>query len=112
MAHRAPPRAHRVLDALCPATASSAARPQRSRFAMTLQTKSYLDTRRAGPRPRTTATNPHTQLDQNAPPDLQERVFEIGRSLSGVAGGPSPGSGSRARAVHFPGCGPWAPGAL
>jgi len=69
---------------------------------MTLQTKSYLDTRRAGPRPRTTTTNPHTQLDQNAPPDLQERVFEIGRSLFGVAVRPSRVSVPGARAFHLP----------
>ena len=79
---------------------------------MTLQTKSYLDTRRAGPRPRTTPTNPHTQLDQNAPPDLQERVFEIGRSLSGVAVGPSLVSVPGARAFHLPGCGHAAQGAF
>jgi len=44
---------------------------------MTLHAKNYLDTCRAGQRLRTTPTNPHTQLDQNAPLDLQERVFEI-----------------------------------
>jgi phospholipase/carboxylesterase len=79
---------------------------------MTLQTKSYFDTPRAGPRPRTTPTNPHTQLDQNAPADLQERVFEIGRSLSGVAVGPSLVSVPGARAFHLPGCGHPAHGAF
>src|SRR2546428_11178804 len=79
---------------------------------MTPQTKSYLDTRRAGPRPRTTPTNPHTQLDQNAPPDLQERVFETGRSLSGVVVGPSLVSVPGARAFHLPGCGHAAQGAF
>jgi hypothetical protein len=36
---------------------------------------------RAGPRPRATPTNPHTQLDQNAPPALQQalaaRIFGL-----------------------------------
>lgn len=44
---------------------------------------------RAGPRPRTTPTNPHTQLDQNATPELQERLFERARSLQGVRIEPS-----------------------
>jgi phospholipase/carboxylesterase len=79
---------------------------------MTLHAKSYLGTRRAGPRPRTTPTNPHTQLDQNAPAVLQERVFEIGRSLSGVAVGPSLVSVPGARAFHLPGCGHAAHGAF
>lgn len=30
--------------------------------------------RRAGPKPRTTPTNPHTQLDQNAPPAMQAAI--------------------------------------
>jgi phospholipase/carboxylesterase len=88
------------------------ARPQRSAPAMPLHAKSYLDTRRAGPRPRTTPTNPHTQLDQNAPAALQERVFEIGRSLAGVAVGPSLVSVPGARAFHLPGCGHVAHGAF
>ncbi|MEN0067029.1 MAG: luciferase family protein [Myxococcota bacterium] len=29
---------------------------------------------RPGPRPKTTPTNPHTQLDQNAPHDLQQEM--------------------------------------
>jgi hypothetical protein len=40
----------------------------------------YLDTKRAGARPRTTATTPHTQLDQNAPAALQEQLFAPTRS--------------------------------
>lgn len=64
---------------------------------------SFLDTRRIGPRPRTTPTNPHTQLDQNAPSHLQERVFEMARSLAGVAVGPSTVSVPGARAFHLPG---------
>ncbi|MEO0606286.1 MAG: luciferase family protein [Myxococcota bacterium] len=37
---------------------------------------------RVGPRPRTTPTNPHTQLDQIAPEPLQQQVaeFMFGRS--------------------------------
>ena len=44
---------------------------------------------RPGPRPHSTATNPHVQLDQNAPPELQERLFERARELSGVRVEPS-----------------------
>jgi len=60
-----------------------------------------FDRRRTGPRPRTTPTNPHTQLDQNAPPELQERVFEFGRALPGVRVGPSGVSVPGARAFHL-----------
>lgn len=66
--------------------------------------ESYLARPRAGPRPRTTPTNPHTQLDQNAPADLQERIFELARSLSGVTTGPSAISVPGARAFCLPGC--------
>src|SRR5262245_11039206 len=65
---------------------------------------SYLDTRRAGPRPRTTPTNPHTQLDQNAPSELQERVYQLAAALSGVVVGPSHVSVPGARAFHMPDC--------
>ncbi len=65
---------------------------------------SFLDNRRAGPCPRTTPTNPHTQLDQNSPLDLQEKLFAIARSLPGVAVGPSAVSVPGARAFHLPGC--------
>jgi phospholipase/carboxylesterase len=65
---------------------------------------SYLDTARSGPRPRTTSTNPHTQLDQNAPVALQERLFSGARDLPGVAVGPSHVSVPGARAFHLPGC--------
>ena len=44
---------------------------------------------RPGPRPRTTPTNPHVQLDQNAPPELQERLFEKAKALPGVRVEPS-----------------------
>jgi hypothetical protein len=62
---------------------------------------SFLNTKRAGSRPRTTVTNPHTQLDQNAPKDLQEKVA-LGRALSGVAVGPSLFSERGTRAFHLP----------
>jgi hypothetical protein len=62
----------------------------------------FLETRRAGARPKTTATNPHTQLDQNAPPELQESIFEVGRGLPGVVVGRSKVSVPGARAFHLP----------
>lgn len=65
---------------------------------------SYLANRRAGARPRTTPTNPHTQLDQNAPHALQERVFVLAKSLAGVVIGPSAVSVPGARAFHLPHC--------
>src|SRR6187549_3494212 len=65
---------------------------------------SYLDSQRAGARPRTTATNPHTQLDQNAPPALQEKVFARARALAKVVVGPSLVSVPGARAFHLPAC--------
>jgi hypothetical protein len=63
---------------------------------------SFLTRRRSGPRPSTTPTNPHTQLTQNAPQDLQERVFACGSSLPGVVDGPSAVSVPGARAFHLP----------
>lgn len=62
----------------------------------------FLTTRRAGDKPRTTTTNPHTQLDQIAPTDLQERVFAHATALSGVVVGPSYVSVPGARAFHLP----------
>lgn len=44
---------------------------------------------RAGDRPRTTSSAPHTQLDQNAPTDLQDRLREHALSLPGVRSGRS-----------------------
>lgn len=44
---------------------------------------------RPGPRPAATPSNPHTQLDQNAPPELQERLFARARTLPGVDVQPS-----------------------
>jgi hypothetical protein len=63
---------------------------------------SFLDLRRAGPRPSTTPTNPHTQLTQNAPPVLQEQIFEVASLLPGVVVGPSAVSVPGARAFHLP----------
>ena len=65
-------------------------------------TASYLTRRREGPRPQTTPANPHTQLTQNAPPELQERVFAFAAALPGVAVGPSGVSVPGARAFHLP----------
>jgi hypothetical protein len=64
----------------------------------------YLDTVRAGDRPRTTRTNPHTQLDQNAPVALQEKLFSLACGLPGVVVGPSHVSVPGARAFHLPAC--------
>jgi hypothetical protein len=63
---------------------------------------SFRSRRRAGERPRTTPTNPHTQLTQNAPADLQERVFAFASALDGVEVGPSHVSVPGARAFHVP----------
>ena len=65
----------------------------------------YLDTKRAGVRPRTTPTNPHTQLDQNAPRPLQEQLVALARTLTGVVVGPSHVSVPGTRAFHLPRCG-------
>lgn len=64
----------------------------------------YLDTKRAGARPRATRTNPHTQLDQNAPVPFQEEVFLLAQGLPGVVVGPSHVSVPGARAFHLPAC--------
>ncbi|MEM6794498.1 MAG: luciferase family protein [Acidobacteriota bacterium] len=39
---------------------------------------------RRGPRPQTTPTNPHAQLDQNAPEELQRETADFMFGLSGV----------------------------
>lgn len=44
---------------------------------------------RSGVRPTTTKVNPHTQLDQNAPIELQDRLRDHALSLPGVRGGRS-----------------------
>jgi phospholipase/carboxylesterase len=51
-----------------------------------------------------TPTNPHTQLDQNAPAALQDKVFAVARGLAGVVVGASHVSVPGARAFHLPGC--------
>ena len=56
---------------------------------------------RRGTRPATTPTNPHQQLDQNAPTDLQEELFGRGLELAGVHPGPSGISVPGARAFHL-----------
>ena len=69
---------------------------------MTLTQPSFLARQRAGPRPQTTPTNPHVQLSDNAPEDLQERVFDFARALPGVVVGPSLVSIADTRAFHLP----------
>lgn len=44
---------------------------------------------RSGNRPRTTASAPHSQLSQNAPVEMQERLLEHALSLPRVRRGPS-----------------------
>ena len=65
---------------------------------------SYLATKRPGPRPRTTPTNPHTQLDQNAPAAFQEKLLALAQGLPNVVVGRSLVSVPGARAFHLPGC--------
>lgn len=76
--------------------------PGRTLVDMTTTEQSFLTRRRNGPRPSTTPTNPHAQLTQNAPADLQERVFSLASSLDGVEVGPSHVSVPGARAFHLP----------
>jgi phospholipase/carboxylesterase len=64
----------------------------------------YLDTQRAGARPRTTPANPHTQLDQIAPPAQQEKLFALASALLNVVVGRSLVSVPGARAFHLPSC--------
>lgn len=66
---------------------------------------SYLSHQRRGARPQTTPSDPHTQLEQNAPVELQELVFERGQSLGSVEVGPSQVSVPGARAFYLPRCG-------
>lgn len=53
---------------------------------------------RRGPRPQTRSGMPHRQLDQNAPPELQEALFQRARALPGVRVAPSGVSVPGARA--------------
>lgn len=57
---------------------------------------------RSGPRPKTTPTNPHTQLDQIAPEDLQGEMAEFMFGLTCVEETPSRISvpGARAMWLH------------
>ncbi len=58
--------------------------------------------RREGPNPRTTPTNPHQQLDQNAPVPLQEVLFARACGLAGVIAQPSQISVKGARGFWLP----------
>lgn len=58
---------------------------------------------RPGPRPRTTPTNPHTQLDQQpTDPSLRERLADSLFALPGVVERPSAISVPGARALTLP----------
>ena len=57
---------------------------------------------RAGPKPRTTATNPHQQVDQNAPGAMQEALFRRACGLPGVIARPSQISVKGARGFWLP----------
>jgi len=58
--------------------------------------------KRVGPRPRTTPTNPHTQLDQNPSPEMRARFVERFFALPSTVEAPSGISvpGSRALVVE------------
>jgi hypothetical protein len=56
---------------------------------------------RSGPRPQTGPSMPHQQLNDNAPAEIQEKLFERARSLSGVRIGPSRVSVPGARAFFM-----------
>lgn len=56
---------------------------------------------RSGPPPTTTPTNPHQQLDQTAPPALQERLWQRVHELEQVVLGPSGISVPGTRALHL-----------
>lgn len=58
--------------------------------------------RRAGSKPQTTPTNPHQQVDQNAPAALQEALFESAQGLPGVIVRPSQISVKGARGFCLP----------
>ncbi|WP_433632808.1 luciferase family protein [Nocardia sp. CA-120079] len=57
--------------------------------------------RRSGDRPRTRAHNPHQQLSQLAPPDLQETLWSRMTTLNGVLLGRSGVSLPDTRALHL-----------
>lgn len=56
---------------------------------------------RAGKKPRTPSTSPHHQMDQNAPPAMQEALYARMRTLAGVVEGPSNVSVPGTRAFHL-----------
>jgi phospholipase/carboxylesterase len=57
---------------------------------------------RSGAKPRTTLTNPHQQVEQNAPPAMQEALLQRARGLPGVLVRPSQISVEGARAFWLP----------
>jgi Family of unknown function (DUF5519) len=59
--------------------------------------------RRAGPRPATTKTTPHWQMDQTSPPAVQEQLWQRMAGLAGVRTGPSLFSLPQSRALHLDG---------
>lgn len=61
----------------------------------------YQPPPRRGDRPRTQSSMPHQQLDQQAPPDLQEELFVRTAALPGVQAGRSHVSVPGARAFHL-----------
>jgi hypothetical protein len=62
---------------------------------------------RSGPRPRTTPSNPHQQLEQNAPREFQDALLARARALPGVRVEPSgisvPGARAFVLAEHLAG---------
>lgn len=66
---------------------------------MTSSTAVYPLPERSGPRPRTTPTNPHQQLDQHPDPVVIERLAERLFALPGVVEAPSMISVPGARAL-------------
>jgi Family of unknown function (DUF5519) len=68
--------------------------------------KSFELPPRSGPKPETTRPSrnhptPHKQISQNAPPDMQEKLFALASSLAGVSVGDSLVSVPGARAFHL-----------
>ena len=52
---------------------------------MTTQAQTVALPLRTGKKPQTSTTNPHSQLDQNAPTGLQDRLVELADGLDGVS---------------------------
>ena len=72
--------------------------PQRMSSAWNLATSLPV---RSGPKPQTGPSMPHQQLSDNAPAEIQEKLFARARSLSGVRIGPSRVSVPGARAFFM-----------